>query len=109
MITEQDLQEAIAECQGVKNPNANTCIKLAAYYTILNHITEENQEQTYLPVSNYSFESSRNVIDYSSDTEFSKMINGKNPQEIWPIIDELMETLKAVFPQLYNGVMRKLS
>ena len=35
MITEQDLLEAIAECQGQRNPNANTCIKLAAYYIIL--------------------------------------------------------------------------
>ena len=34
MITEMDLQEAIAECQGKRNPNADTCIKLAAFYII---------------------------------------------------------------------------
>ena len=38
MITEKDLQEAIAECQGERNPNANTCIKLAAFYTIRNEL-----------------------------------------------------------------------
>ena len=38
MITEQDLQEAIAECQGERHPNANTCMKLAAFYTIKNEL-----------------------------------------------------------------------
>lgn len=38
MITDQALQEAIAECNGKKNPDANTCMKLAAYYTIRDHL-----------------------------------------------------------------------
>ena len=38
MITEKDLQDAIAECQGERKPNANTCIKLAAYFTIYDHL-----------------------------------------------------------------------
>ena len=53
MITEQDLLSAIAECQGERNPNANTCIKLAAYYTILDNIRppKETAEQPHA----YSF------------------------------------------------------
>ena len=43
MITEKDLQEAIAECEGQRNPNANTCIKLAAFYTIRQHMFGEDQ------------------------------------------------------------------
>ena len=31
MITEHDLKEAIAECEGNRNPDARTCIKLAAH------------------------------------------------------------------------------
>ena len=45
MIKEEDLQEAIAECQGVRNPNANTCLKLASYYTILDHTKEEEERR----------------------------------------------------------------
>ena len=41
MITERDLLEAIAECEGTPKPNANTCVKLAAYYTILNNMRGE--------------------------------------------------------------------
>ncbi len=44
MITEHDLQEAIAECQGKRNPDANTCIKLAAFYTIKEHLFPKNIE-----------------------------------------------------------------
>ena len=50
MITLDDLEAAIAECEGERNPNANTCIKLAAYYTIL------NEKQGKPPVYSYSAE-----------------------------------------------------
>lgn len=107
MITEKDLLEAIAECQGQRNPNANTCIKLAAYYTILQNMREaenesepEHSERVYEAIS---------VIDYDGDSEFSKMINGRDLYEILPIIDEVMTTLQVVNPRLYNSVVRKLN
>ena len=45
MITEQDLAAAIAECQGKRNPDAATCIKLAAFYTIRDAMFPENTEK----------------------------------------------------------------
>lgn len=112
MITEQDLQAAIAECEGVRNPTANTCIKLAAFYTIRKHMFgKENDE----PVG-YSYAQapeemaiSNPVINYESNTEFSQAIAGRNPLEIWGIMDELMTTLQVVNPRLYAGVMRKIA
>ena len=44
MIREEDLQEAIAECQGQRNPNANTAIKLAAFYTIRRELFGEGKD-----------------------------------------------------------------
>lgn len=111
MITEQDLVEAIAECQGQRNPNANTCIKLAAYYTILNNIKEkpsaqeESKEVERLPVYSYS---AGNVIEYEGESQFAKAINGKTTEEIIPLIDELMQTLQVVNPPLYKSVMRRI-
>ena len=46
MITEKDLQEAIAECQGERSPNASTCIKLAAFYTIKEHLYPDQVKNT---------------------------------------------------------------
>ena len=112
MITEKDLQEAIAECQGQRNPNANTCIKLAAFYTILDHVKGEDQEQEQRdfppdpPTWGQSFES-REI--YDSGSEFSQAIADLDINEdVLPIIDELMDTLKVLQPKLYAGVIRKL-
>ena len=44
MITEKDLQEAIAECQGQRNPNASTCIKLAAFLTIQKELFGKSEQ-----------------------------------------------------------------
>lgn len=110
MITEQDLVEAIAECQGQRNPNANTCIKLAAYYTILDNIKrdtqEEKQDVNTAPLQ-YSF-SAGNTIQYEGESEFAKVIYGKTTEEIIPLIDELMQTLQVVNPPLYKSVMRRI-
>ena len=66
MITEKDLLEAIAECQGERNPNANTCIKLAAYYTILDHLSDKNKtDQIPIePINYYSSEIHANFAHY---------------------------------------------
>lgn len=110
MITEQDLQAAIAECQGVRSPTASTCIKLAAFYTIQDRLYG-NKEKVE---AGYSFSSKPDVrqvdeISYMSDTDFSRLIYGKDQEEVWPVIDELMTVLEATNPRLYDGVMRKLN
>ena len=105
MITDADLKEAIAECEGTKNPNANTCIKLAAFYTILNQRQTEPMQKT----DNYSFSSGPDVPEFYSETEFGQMVNEKGVGKCLNVIDELMETLYVLNPKLYNGVMRKLN
>lgn len=106
MITEKDLLEAIAECQGQRNPNANTCIKLAAFYTILNNIRDEKKQDETMPVQ-YSY-SAGDTIDYDGQSEFAQAINGRSIDEIIPLIDELMQTLQVVNPPLYKSVMRRI-
>ena len=101
MITEHDLKEAIAECQGVHNPNANTCIKLASYLTILEHMQEQ--------MPTYSYASpAESVVNYTSGTEFSEVINGKSINRVLEVVDELMSTLQVVNPRLYNAVLYKI-
>lgn len=113
MITIQDLQAAIAECQGERNPNANTCIKLAAYYTILNQM-EEKPEPSYSEIPNYSFAADparsevETVIYYDSGTEFSAEIDGLESSKVWPVMDELMDVLQATQPRLYRGVLNQI-
>ena len=105
MITVQDLEAAIAECQGQRNPNAHTCIKLAAYYTILNQMHGKETQET--PVYSFASEPVKSV-DYSSETEFYSKISDKPPEEVYAVMDELMTALMVVNPRLYDSVMRKL-
>lgn len=98
MITEKELYEAIAECQGQRNPNANTCLKLASYYTILDHIEKDEPSYSFAPPP----------VTYESETEFSKRIADKDINEVLAVFDELMTTLSIINPRLYQGVMRKL-
>lgn len=115
MITKDDLQAAIAECIGERNPNANTCIKLAAYYTIQQHLFPE---KTQLPEENsthqlsYSFapppEQIETTIEFDSDTEFGKLVAGKKSADVWPVMDELMQAVQVLQPRLYASVLRKL-
>lgn len=110
MITEQDLRAAIAECEGTRNPNANTCIKLAAYYTILNNMTEDTPGEptsaVHLPMPvSYSYDAG--TLPYS-DSEFSEAVERKGIDQAFPIIDELMNALMVLNPRLYKSVIRKI-
>lgn len=104
MITKQDLQEAIAECQGARSPNANTCLKLASYYTILDHIESKEEAVPTPQTFAYSYETR-----YSSETEFGRMLQEKPEAEVLQVVDELMETVRVMEPRLYKAFMRKLA
>ena len=116
MITKQDLDEAIAECQGTRYPNANTCVKLAAYYIIYDHLMEADQQGTKrgesMPVYSYASEPPAHeepyTSDYDSKTAFAEAIQGRKINDVLPIIDELMTVLEAVNPRLHAGVLRKI-
>ena len=109
MITQQDLQAAIAECIGERNPNANTCIKLAAYYTIQNELFGNADK---LDTQTYSFapppEQVETTIDYESDTEFGRAVEGKRAADVWPIMDDLMDAVSVLQPRLYASVLNRL-
>lgn len=109
MITEFDIDSAIAECQGEKNPNAQTCIKLAAFLTIKQEMFGKNEPApTYsndvMPINNGA-----EIVEYESDTEFSQVIYGRDNNEMWGRIDEFMTALKLLNRRLYNSVLSKLS
>ena len=109
MITEIDLQEAIAECLGQRNPNASTCIKLAAFYTIRREMFGEEKNADQFPGYSYTMQTeSEPMIENNSDSEFAQAINGRPQREIWPLMDEMMETIHAIHPRLYSALMDRL-
>lgn len=116
MITEKDLQEAIAECEGERNPNANTCMKLAAFYTIKNQLYPEapqNPAESTQDFNGYSYGTgARDASESRTEaqgTEFAEAMRNVPADVFLAVMDELMETLKVVQPRLYAGVLRKLT
>ena len=109
MITEQDLTAAIAECQGKRNPDSSTCIKLAAFYTIRRELFGE-PEKPVTPVPQYAYASApEEKITIKSDSEFAKAIDGKDQSDVWPVLDELMDTIETLHPRLYSAVLDRLN
>ncbi len=108
MITEEQLNEAIAEMNGQRHPNAETCVKLASYYTIKNELFPKDTPQID---RGYSYDSAPegNMIDYNSGTEFGAAINGRPVDEVLAILDEVLTALYVINPPLYRRIMRDLT
>lgn len=106
MIREDELLEAIAECQGERNPDAKTCIKLAAYYTILNNIREKEEHVDSFPM--YSQAGPPDQVRYDSGSEFSDAIQGIYTDDLLAIMDELMDAVKVIMPRLYRATIDKI-
>ena len=99
MIRREDVLDAISECQGERNPNATTCIKLAAYYTILNNIDNSG-------TVGYSYSGEpTGVVRYNSGTEFSESINGLQVDDVMAVMDELMDAIHVLSPKMYYATL----
>ena len=108
MITEKDLREAIAECQGARNPNASTCIKLAAYYTILNTLYPEPKQEPvevgYSTMPSYD----EYVPQIRSESEFMNVCSQKDIVEVLEVLNEHMEAIKLLYPKEYDSIIEKI-
>lgn len=105
MITLNDLNEAIKECEGQRNPNANTALKLAAFYTIRNQLYPSQEDP--IP-QGYSYAAPQQItttIEYDSGTEFGDAVNGKETAPVMEIIDELMTVLRSAQPRLHRRII----
>jgi hypothetical protein len=118
LITEPELQEAIAYYQGKLDPNSNDVVKLAACLIVQDmmfgkseHLSAPEEPLRLIPSYSYAPppDPVETTVEYESDTEFGQMIHGRPASEIWPIIDELVsEAVQALNPRLYDAFMRKL-
>ena len=104
MITLQDLDKAIKECEGQRNPNAGTALKLAAFYTIKKELypTDRPTEPGY----SYAAEPE---TEYESTTEFGDAVRGKKPAAVMQIMDELMTVLRSAQPRLHRRIIDEIN
>lgn len=94
MISLDKINETILELER-SDTTFSTCEKLAACYTVRDHL----QQYNVAPETKVTQEGS---------SEFIQAINGKNPDRLWPIMDELMQTVAMLQPRIYEKVIDRI-
>lgn len=105
MIGKSELIEAKEELLNSKSTIQN-CEKLAAVCTVLDHCYPNEQAKDLLQPR---FEVGYSGDNIKADTQFLREIQGKNPNEYLPAIDELVTATMVYNPILYKAFMRKLT
>lgn len=77
------------------------CEKLATFYILLSHAYGSE------PIP--SVESTREImVSDNGGSEFLRAIHGKDAYSMWQIMDEVMDTIKAFQPRLYDATLQKI-
>lgn len=101
MFSKRELLAAIDELEASPATYQNA-EKLATFYSLYDHLYVEKEPMSRI-------ESVREVtIDRYGDSEFLEAITDKNPEGIWMVMDELMSTLQALNPRLYQATMDRI-
>jgi len=101
MFSKRELLAAIDELEASPATYQNA-EKLATFYSLYDHLYVEKEPMSRI-------ESVREVtIDRYGDSEFLEAITDKNPEDIWMVMDELMSTLQALNPRLYQATMDRI-
>lgn len=101
MFSKRELLEAIDELEASPATYQNA-EKLATFYSLYDHLYIEKEPMNRI-------ESVREVkIDRYGDSEFLEAITDKNPEDIWMVMDELMSTLQALNPRLYQATIDRI-
>ena len=117
MYTKYELLDGISELLEGRHTVQN-CEKLAAVYTVLDHLypeKAENMQKTALNNQNlgYSYDNrteteNQPVIGHYGNSEFLQAVAGRDIRPVFLLLNELMDALTVLFPKLYDGLLRKL-
>ena len=94
MLSLDKIEESILELER-GDTCFSVCEKLASLYTVRDHLR------------GYST-SPEAVLQLAGESDFMQAINGADPAAIMPIMDELMDTIHALHPRMYDAVMQKI-
>lgn len=108
MITEKELQGAIDELEAAPS-SYDGCAVLAALYALKDRYYG-NDGAFSGSYSGGSFGSEvrsekPQTIHSSGDSEFLRAVEGKNWEEVLPVIDELLMAVKVYQPKLYGAFL----
>lgn len=105
MLDAREIDHAIAQLEYEESSYPNYQ-KLSSLYIIRDHM-QPKPEPVYEAVD-YSAAPAP-AMELYGDSDFLQAAAGKDPYEVWNIIDDLMDTLHTVNSRVYESVMRKIN
>ena len=115
MITEKEVEQAIQEC--MRDPiTGNKRAVLADLIIIQDYLFGEPtraQEvpQMPMPMQSYSAPPMEQVeiyVDTNGDSEFLKAVNDKKADRAWRLMNELVEAVRILHPNMYTSFIDKV-
>ena len=100
MVNLDEINGEIAKLEA-QTATYTTMERLAWLYIVRDHITISNAKTI---ISDTNME----IIPEIGTSDFLLACVGKSTSDVMKVMDELMETLKAMQPRLYKAVMSKL-
>ena len=120
MLDAAEIRKEIARLEYEESDYKNYA-KLADLYVIRKQMQEDEQGSRITRMQAYSGDpapivqtaapqtAATQTVSSYGDSDFLRAVEGKDPAKIWPIMDELMDTLALVNRRVYDSVMRKIS
>ena len=94
MISKTELESAIRSYEDAQNSYSN-CEKLATFYILYDHMYGAR------PIGEVA-------VEYTGKSDFANIVHGKDPESVWAVMDELMDALSVLNPNLYRGTIEKI-
>jgi hypothetical protein len=105
MITERDLLQEIEFCQ--EQPITDKKFeRLASCFIVYDHLFGEPMD--YRGGYSGDARTPEKTIQTNGGSEFLQIVNGRNPDKVWQIVNELVEATKVLQPRMYDGFISKL-
>lgn len=102
MFSKGELLDAIEELEASPATFQNA-EKLATFYTLYDHLYVQKEPMQRV-------ESTREVtIDKYGDSEFLKAITDRKAEDVWMVMDELMEAIRALNNRLYQATLDRIN
>lgn len=110
MFTKVELIDAINQLEAGKHSIQN-CEKLAAIYTVLDHLYGD-EDKAEMPLNQgYSFDSAPDIdnVGIYGKSKFLQTVAGKPAKKVWNLLDELVDAVLVLNPRLMDSFFDKLN
>ena len=114
MITEKEVAQAIEQC--MQEPvTGNKRAVLADLIIIQDYLfgepTRAQEAQQQMPMQSYSAPPMEQVeiyVETNGDSEFLKAVNDKKADRAWRLMNELVEAVRILHPNMYTSFIDKV-